>query len=113
MKRGQGSLDGSHVVVRGGEAFVVNMLIPPYQEANAPSGYDPRRNRRLLLTTKEIHRLATLEDKLTIVPISVYNKGRLVKVSVGVVRGKKTHDKRAAITEREVNREIRRAMKDH
>ena len=118
LKKGQGSLDGSHVIVRGGEAYAINMFIPPYQEKNTPAGYDPRRNRRLLLARKEIAELASQETGegkgrgLTIVPISVYNKGPLVKVSVAVVRGKKQFDKRASIMKRETDREARRAMKD-
>ncbi|MDB5238954.1 MAG: SsrA-binding protein SsrA-binding protein [Candidatus Parcubacteria bacterium] len=114
LKNGQGSLDGSHVIVRGGEAYAVNVFVPPYQEKNTPKGYEPRRNRRLLLTKKEIHRLAHLEEGrgLTIVPISIYNKGPLVKVSVAVVRGKKQHDKRASTKDRETAREARRAMND-
>jgi SsrA-binding protein len=112
LKKGQGSLDGAHVVVRGGEAFVVNMLVPPYQEKNTPAGYEPRRNRRLLLSKDEIKKLAQLEEKLTIVPISVYNKGPLVKVSVAVVRGKKKFDKRASIQKREPDREARRVLRD-
>jgi SsrA-binding protein len=112
LKKGQGSLDGAHVVVRGGEAFVVNMLVPPYQEKNTPAGYEPRRNRRLLLSKDEIKKLAQLEEKLTIVPISVYNKGPLVKVSVAVVRGKKKFDKRASIQKRETDREARRVLRD-
>ncbi len=114
LKKGQGSLEGSHVLIRGGEAYAVNIFVPPYQEKNTPKGYEPRRNRRLLLTKKEIHRLATLEGGrgLTIVPISIYNKGPLVKVSVAVVRGKKQHDKRASTKDRETKREARRAMTD-
>lgn len=114
LKKGQGSLEGSHVLVRGGEAFIVNMQVPSYQEKNAPGGYDPRRNRKLLLSKKEIAELAQKGDAngLTIVPISVYNKGPLVKISVAVVRGKKRFDKRASIMKRETDREARRAMKD-
>lgn len=111
LKKGQASLDGSHVIVRGGEAFVVNMQIPPYQEKNTPSDYDPRRNRKLLLTKDEIQRLASLERNLTVVPISIYNKGPLVKASVAVVRGKKKFDKRASITKRQTDREVQRVMK--
>jgi SsrA-binding protein len=114
LKKGQGSLDGSHVLVRGGEAFVVNMLVPPYQEKNTPPGYEPRRNRKLLLTRKEIAQLADKEDGrgLTIVPISVYNKGNLIKVSVAVVRGKKRFDKRESIKQRETDRAVRREFTD-
>lgn len=114
LKAGQGSLDGSHVLIRGGEAYIVGMLIPPYQENNQPPGYESRRNRRLLLTKKEILELADKEggNGLTIVPISVYNKGPLVKVSVAIVRGKKKFDKRETIKRREGDREIRREFKD-
>ena len=114
LKKGQGSLDGAHIVVRGREAFAVNMFVPPYQEKNTPKEYEPRRNRRLLLTRKDIERLASLEEGngLTLVPISVYTKGPLVKVSVAVVRGKKRFDKRATIKRRETERETRREFSD-
>jgi SsrA-binding protein len=114
IKKGQGNLEGSHVVIRGGEAFVVGMLVPPYQEKNTPKDYDPRRNRKLLLTKKEISELSHREEGkgLTIVPISVYNKGTLVKISVGVVRGKKKFDKRESIKKRETDRNIRREFRD-
>ncbi len=114
LKKGQGSLDGAYVIVRGGEAYVMNMFVPPYQENNTPKDYEARRNRRLLLNRKEIAHLASVEEGkgLTIVPISVYNKGPLVKISVAVVRGKKKFDKRESIKKRESNREISRALKD-
>ncbi len=115
LKNGQGSLDGAHVLVRGGEAFAVNMLVPPYQIKNTPDDYEPRRNRRLLLARKDIRRLASLEEGkgLTLVPISVYTKGPLVKVSVAVVRGKKRFDKRESIKKRETDRAVRREFTDH
>lgn len=114
LKAKKGSLEGSHVVVRGGEAYVVNMLVSPYQENNTPEGYDPRRNRRLLLTSEEIRKLADMESGkgLTIVPIKVYNKSNLVKVSIGVVRGKKKYDKRETTKKRETDRNIRREFVD-
>ena len=110
----QGSLLGAHVTVRGGEAYLISANIPPYQEKNTPKEYDPRRNRRLLLTKEEIHKLASLEAKkgLTIVPISVYNKGRKVKAEIAIVRGKKKHDKRQAIKKRDTDREIQREFSD-
>ncbi len=114
LKGGQGSLEGSHVTVRGNEAYVINMQIPPYQPKNTPKDYEPTRNRRLLLTKKEIEDLAKNEGQkgLTIVPISVYNKGRKVKVEIAVVRGKKLHDKRESIKKRDTDREIRRDLKN-
>lgn len=110
LRDGQGSLLGAHVTIRGREAFVINMQIPPYQPANTPRDYDPLRNRRLLLTKKEIEELAKIESQkgLTIVPLSVYNSGRKLKLEVAVVRGKKKYDKRETIKKRDTDREIRR-----
>ncbi|NLE07033.1 MAG: SsrA-binding protein SmpB [Parcubacteria group bacterium] len=113
LKKGQGSLEGSYVTLRGGEAFVINMHIPPYQPANTPKEYDSLRNRRLLITKKEIAELTKMESQkgLTIVPISVYNKGRKVKLEIAVVRGKKQFDKRETIKKRDTERELRRNLK--
>ena len=114
LKKNQGSLDGSYMIVRGGEAYMVNTFIPPYQENNTPDGYDPRRNRKLILNKKEIAELASIEGDrgLTIVPISIYNKGNLIKVKLGVARGKKKYDKRESIQKREVDRNVRREFRD-
>jgi SsrA-binding protein len=114
LKKGQGSLEGSYVLIRGGEAFVVNMLVPPYQEKNTPKGYEPRRNRKLLLSKRELNELAHKEGErgLTLIPILVYNKGPLVKVSVAVVRGKKQYDKRESVKKREIDRIVRREFRD-
>jgi SsrA-binding protein len=112
LKVGQGSLLGAYVAVRGNEAYVLNMQIPPYQPANTPTNYDPLRTRRLLLTKKEISELSVEEGQkgLTIVPLSVYNKGRKLKVEIAVVRGKKKYDKRQAIKKRDSDREIQRSL---
>lgn len=105
-----GSFEGAHVTVRGGEAYLIGAHIPPYQPTNTPKEYDPNRNRRLLLTKKELTTLALFEAKkgLTIVPLSMYNKGRKLKVKIAVARGKKKHDKRETIKKRDVERQIRR-----
>lgn len=108
-----GKLEGSHVVVRGGEAYLVGSSIPAYQPANAPKGYDPERSRKLLLTKKELGTLAAFEQQkgLTLVPISVYTKGRTLKIKIAAVRGKKAYDKRATLKERDTKREIERTLK--
>lgn len=113
IKKGQGSLEGAFVIIRGGEAYVVGMNIPPYQATNAPKEYDPTHPRKLLLTKKEIRELADKEavKGLTIIPLSLYNKGRRIKVSVGIARGKKQFDKRETIKKRETDREMRRSLK--
>lgn len=113
VRGGRMSLDGAFVVARGGEAFLINSNIPAYQPKNAPKDYDPLRNRKLLLTKKEIRELGGSEKNrsLTIVPILVYNKNRKIKVQVALVKGKKTRDKRASIQKRETDRDIRREFR--
>ncbi len=115
VREGKMSLDGSFVIVRGGEAFLINANITPFQPKNAGADYDPLRNRKLLLTRKEIMELASGEkDKsLTIVPLAVYNKGKKIKLGMAVVRGKKKRDKRETIKKRETERELRRTLKDY
>ena len=114
IRAGQASLDGAHVIVRGGEAFLMNVNITPLQPKNLKEFYDPRRNRRLLLNKKEISGLAKAEGRngLTIVPLELYNTGNLIKVLVGVVRGKRKFDKRESIKKRESDRDISRTLKN-
>jgi SsrA-binding protein len=113
LREHRGKLDGAHVTVRGGEAFLMNSEIPPYQAGNVSGDYDPNRNRRLLLTKKELATLATAEEKagLTIVPLSMYNKGRVIKLRLAISRGKKKGDKRESIKKREALRDIAREVK--
>jgi len=114
LRAKQGSLDGARVVVRGGEAFIVGMTIPPYQVANAPKSYDPERPRRLLLAKKEIAVLLAAEAKkgLTIIPLEVYNIKRFVKARIAIVRGKGKSDKREDLKKRDAERETGRVLKN-
>lgn len=114
LRNGQGSLEGSYVTVRGGEAFLIGMNIPAYQENNTPKEYDPNRNRRLLLHKSEIARLGEIESQkgLTIAPISVYNKNKVLKVDLGIAKGKKKFDKRETTKKRETDRSVRREFID-
>jgi SsrA-binding protein len=113
LRKKQGSLEGSHVVVRGDEAFLVGATIPPYQPANTSKDYDPERTRKLLLNKKEIDEIGGAESQrgLTIVPISVYSKGRNLKLEIGIAKGKKKSDKRNVIKERDTKKDIERQMK--
>jgi len=106
----RGSLDGAHITVRGNEAYIIGMFIPPIQEKNAPKDFDPYRNRRLLMTKSEIMALGGHESKkgLTIIPLSLYNSKRLIKLSIALAKGKKAPDKRESIKKREVDRTTRR-----
>jgi SsrA-binding protein len=104
------------VIVRGGEAWLTGMYIPPYQisnKAGMDGEYDPLRNRKLLLTKDEIVRLAAIEQGLTIVPILVYNKNRKIKVEIASVKGKKKFDKRETLKKRDTDRQLRREFSDH
>ena len=113
LRAGQGKLEGSHAIIRGGEAYLVGVHIPPYQPDNTPQGYDADRTRKLLLTKKELMALSQYEGQkgLTIVPLKVYNKGRNLKLLLGVARGKKKYDKRATLKERDTKREMDRTLK--
>ena len=113
LKKGQGSLAGAYVIIRGDEAFLVGAHVPPYQPGNTPKDYDPLRPRKLLLNKKEIVTLAEFEKQrgLTMMPLSMYNKNGKIKVSVGIGRGKKKYDKRETIRRRDIEREIGRTLK--
>lgn len=113
LKAKMGQLDGSRVVVRGGEAYLTGATIPPYQAANTPESYDPARSRRLLLKKSEVAQLGDADAKkgLTVVPIEVYNKGKLVKVRVAIVRGKGKSDRREDLKKKDADREARRILK--
>lgn len=113
LRQKRGSLAGARVLVRGGEAYLVGADIPAYQPENTPESYDPERVRRLLLSKKELAELsgADVAKGLTVVPISLYNKGSKLKLSFGLARGKKQHDKRESIKKRETDIAIERTMK--
>jgi len=114
LRQKNGSLEGSRILVRGNEAYLVGATIPPAQIQNAPETYDPSRVRRLLLSKKEILILGEADAKkgLTIVPIEVYTKGRFMKLRLAVSRGKIKADKREAIKEREARIDIERALRN-
>lgn len=113
IRAGSMSLEGSFVIVRGGEVYLINSNVPPYQLKNAPKDYDPLRNRKLLLTKKEIDELVGHEKNksLTIVPLSVYNKNNKIKVEIALVKGKKKFDKRETTKKRDTERELGRIYK--
>jgi len=109
LRQKLGSLEGSKVIIRGGEAFLVGAYIPPYQPANTPKSYDEHHTRRLLLNKEEIARLAGEENKtgLTIHPISLYTVRNLVKCEIAVCKKLQKHDKRETIKKDIARRELR------
>lgn len=113
LRRKQGKLDGSRVIVRGGEAFVVGMQIPAYQPSNTSADYDPERTRRLLLTKGEITEIAAAEARkgLTVVPLEVYTGGRYLKMRVAIAKGKGKSDKREDLKLKDAKLDMERALK--
>ena len=108
-----GSISEAYVKIKGDEVFLVGAHIPPYQPKNTPIEYDPYRERKILLSRKEIEELKkkVKESNLTIVPISLYNKGRKLKLQIAIARGKKKQDKRETLKKRTTEREVRREHK--
>lgn len=113
IRQGGVRLVGSYVKVIAGELFLVGANIIPYQAGNTPKDYDPERMRKLLVTKKEIIEFEKRHksDRLTLVPLKLYNVGRRIKCEIGLVRGKKKYDKRETIKKRDSEREIRRTLK--
>lgn len=112
IKANHGSLAGAYIQVLGGEVYLLGAHIPAWQEKNSPLGYDPYRTRKLLVHKKEvIEILKALSTKgLTVIPISLYNKGSIIKIQIAIAKGKKNFDKRESIKKRDLDREIRRDM---
>lgn len=113
VKTGHISLKGSFVTMKNGEFFLTNASIPTYKFAGEVPGYDPTRSRKLLLKKSEINTLLgkSRSAGLTLVPIRVYTRKRLIKLEFGVGRGKKKFDKRDDIKKRDSKRRLKRVMR--
>ena len=113
IRAGTLNLKDSYCTVKGGELFLHGMHISPYEKGNI-FNKDPVRSRRLLMHKREIRKLAALvqQDGYALVPLSVYFKDARVKVEVGLCKGKKNYDKRAAASARDAKREIDRTLKE-
>jgi len=112
LRNGHITLKDGYGDVENGQIYLVGVHINPYEQGNIYN-HDPERRRRLLLHKREILRLAVrVEEKgLTLIPLRVYFKDGLAKVEIGLCQGKHTMDKRDTIREREVKRELDRAVK--
>lgn len=114
VRSGGARLTGAFVTFHGNTPLLTNALIPLYKNAALSKEYIPDASRKLLLKKREINHLrGKLEQKgLTIVPLSLYTSGRLIKLEIGLAQGKKTFDKRHSIKERDTKREIARKLKE-
>jgi len=113
VRAGQMSLRGAFVTIHDDEAYLTNATIPAWQKKNAPADYDPERSRKVLLKKSEIKTLigSRKSKGLTIIPLRVYNKGPKIKLEIGLVRGKKQHDKKQAKKEQDVKRDTERMLR--
>lgn len=110
-KGGRFQIAGARVVIRGGEAWLVNSHIPPYQPKNAPADYKEDRSRRVLLTKAEIRELTgTLQEKgRLLLPLRAYLKRGFIKLELGLGRARKKSDKRELLKKRAHEREMKGA----
>lgn len=108
-KGGHLQIAGARVLIRGGEAWLVNSHIPPYQPKNMPGDYEEDRARRLLLTKEEIKELtgALQEKGQILIPLRAYLKNGFIKIELGLGRSRKKSDKREALKKRSHEREMR------
>jgi SsrA-binding protein len=111
LRMGLAQLAEAYGDIQNGELWLLNAYIDPYKQSAIVYNHEPRRPRRLLVHRREIRRLAEQVDRsgMTLVPVAMYFKDGRVKVELGVARGKKSHDKRASIRQKEADRDLRRA----
>jgi SsrA-binding protein len=109
LRAGKANFQDSYAIVKNGEVWLLSMHINPYEQANQ-FNHDPVRTRKLLLNKREIGKLQAQsnEQGLTLIPLKLYFKHGIAKVELGVAKGKKLHDKRESIKERDMDREMRR-----
>ncbi len=113
IKKGSISLKGSYVIPKENELFLIGCHVPAYQPKNIEN-YNPERSRKLLLTKKEIKYLIfkSQEKTLTLIPLQVYTNKGLIKVEIAVGKGKKKFDKRETLKKKEIDKKIKKSLKE-
>lgn len=113
ISQGKANLQDGYALIRGGEVWLINVHISPYQDASQFFNHDPRRNRKLLLHRREIRKLIgkVQQEGLTLIPLKMYLKRGWVKISIGLAKGKKLHDKREDLKRKQDKRDMARALK--
>ena len=111
IRNGKANLKDSYAIIKYGEVYIVGMHISPYEQGNI-FNKDPLRDRKLLLTKREINKLIglTKQKGYSLVPLNMYFKGSLVKIELGIGKGKKLYDKREDIAKKDAERRIRQQM---
>ena len=113
IRNGRANLRDGYCSFRDGEILLLNVHISPHKNVGSFFNHDPLRNRKLLLHKKEIMKLQSNTERkgLTIIPLSIYLKGSWIKLTIGIGKGKKLHDKRQADKQKDINKEIKSALK--
>lgn len=113
IRDGLANLKDCYAIIRNGEVFLLNMFISKYENGSI-FNHDERRTRKLLLNKKEILKLRDKVEIIgyTLVPIKLYFKNNKAKILLGVAKGKKNYDKRESIKEKDVKRDIEKALKN-
>lgn len=111
IRNGKANLKDSYALIKNGEVYIVGMHISPYEQGNI-FNKDPLRDRKLLLNRREINKLIglTKQKGYSLVPLNMYFKGSLVKIELGVGKGKKLYDKREDIAKKDAERRIRQQL---
>ena len=112
IRNGKANLKDSYAMIKNGEVYIVGMHISPYEQGNI-FNKDPLRDRKLLLNKREINKLIglTKQKGYSLVPISMYFKGSLVKLDLGIGKGKKLYDKREDIAKKDAQRTMQKIMR--
>jgi SsrA-binding protein len=113
IRMGRIKFDGSYIIINNDEVFLKNAEIAPYQPNNIPKDFQPNRLIKILISKKEILKLKQKTEKegLTLIPLSIFNKNKKLKIDFALAKGKKKHDKRQDIKRREDTIEILRTIK--
>lgn len=113
IREGGAKIDGAYVTLSRGELWLTGAHIRPYSKAASTEEYDPARSRKILIHRKELAELVgkTRQKGLTLVPFALYASGRQIKLSFGLCRGRKAHDKRERLKTRDLDREVRRHLR--
>lgn len=112
VREGGANLTGSYLSFERGELWIKGMTIARYSKAGRAEGYDPARPRKALMRKRELKSLLgkSQQKGLTLIPISLYARGRHIKLKFGLCRGKKSHDKREAKKRRDIERDVERHL---
>ena len=112
IREGNVTLLDSFIYIKNGEIWLKNLKVARYKQSHATVKHEENRDKKLLLTKKEINKISrSLEDTgTTCIPLSIYIKNNRIKIKIGVVRGKKLWDKRLSIKEKDIKRDIQRGL---